>query len=279
MKLSVEIIRIIIIGIIILYQYCSEIEYFADVAGTTIAGADIDSIRNLNSFASLLMKPNGTLTNPGNLKVIDKLTVGGVDTTFAKVNIDNGDGNYTHLGVISDPTKPYQNGSLFRGNVQMDNSLDVLGGSKLVIQNNQDGGSSKGIYMWNKDDTNWGIYMGYKKSMGNGTACSSNGITGHAIRFRTWHDPTNGFIFENNKEEPLMSINSSTGNVAVKGNLTVGGQLKVNGDLRIKGKIIFETGDGSTSEIKGGGGNIVFTKNNNDATRHGFYMSEGRDYN
>ena len=68
MKFSVEIIFIFILGIIILYQYCSETEYFADVAGTTIAGADIDAIRNLNSYAKTLMQPDGTLTNPGEFK-------------------------------------------------------------------------------------------------------------------------------------------------------------------------------------------------------------------
>ena len=78
MKLSVEIILIIIIGIIILFNMCSETEHFADVTGTTIAGADIDSIRNLNSLASLLMKPDGTLTNPGNLNVAGKTTSKGI---------------------------------------------------------------------------------------------------------------------------------------------------------------------------------------------------------
>jgi hypothetical protein len=78
MKFSVEIILIIIIGIIILFNACSETEYFADVAGTTIAAADIDSIRNLNSIANTLMKPDGTLTNPGNLNVAGKTTSKGI---------------------------------------------------------------------------------------------------------------------------------------------------------------------------------------------------------
>ena len=73
MKLSVEIILIIIIGIIILFNACYENEHFADVAGTTIAGADIDAIRNLNSYAKTLMQPDGTLTNPGNLNVAGKV--------------------------------------------------------------------------------------------------------------------------------------------------------------------------------------------------------------
>jgi hypothetical protein len=170
MKFSVEIILIIIIGIIILFNMCSETEHFYNVAGTTIAGADIDAIRNLNSYAKTLMQPNGTLTNPGNLTVSDK--------------------------------------------------LDVLGGSKLVVQNDKDGGSSNGIYMWNKNDTNWGIYMstpGAGKSLANGIASSNNNITGHAVRFRAYNGPHNGFIFENHSEQPVMSINSGTGNVSIQG--------------------------------------------------------------
>ena len=176
MKLSVEIILIIIIGIIILFNACSENEHFADVAGTTIAGADIDAIRNLNSYAKTLMQPNGTLTNPGNLTVSDK--------------------------------------------------LEVLGGSKLVVQNNQDGGSGNGIYMWNKNDSNWGIYMsthGDNKSLANGKACSSNNITGHAMRFRSYGGPHNGFIFENHSEQPVMAINSNTGDLQVAGKLSIPG--------------------------------------------------------
>ena len=80
MKLSVEIILIIIIGIIILFNACSENEHFADVAGTTIAAADIDSIRNLNSIAKTLMQPDGTLTNPGNLNVAGKTTSKGIQS-------------------------------------------------------------------------------------------------------------------------------------------------------------------------------------------------------
>ena len=78
MKLSVEIILIIIIGIIILFNACSETEYFSNVTGTTIAGADIDAIRNLNSYAKTLMQPDGTLTNPGNLNVAGNITMDSV---------------------------------------------------------------------------------------------------------------------------------------------------------------------------------------------------------
>jgi hypothetical protein len=78
MKFSVEIILIIIIGIIILFNACSETEYFSNVTGTTIAGADIDAIRNLNSYAKTLMQPDGTLTNPGNLNVVGKITSKGI---------------------------------------------------------------------------------------------------------------------------------------------------------------------------------------------------------
>jgi hypothetical protein len=81
MKFSIEIILIIIICIIILFNACSETEYFADVAGTTIAGADIDAIRNLNNYAKTLMQPDGTLTNPGNLNVVGNISSKNISRT------------------------------------------------------------------------------------------------------------------------------------------------------------------------------------------------------
>ena len=292
MKISYDMMFIIAIGLIALAIFCTCNNEgggkLREGFGPNIADADISAIRNLNGLANTLMQPNGTLTNPGNLNVAGHINIG-PDNKFIlhglhndnwlrlydKTGTGHGDRGFAATNMWVDK---------IWGNPTIMDNLNVNGGTKLVVQNNQDGGSSKGIYMWNKDDTNWGIYMstpGDNKSLGNGTACSSatNNVTSHALRFRSFYGGNNGFIFENNLEEPLMAINSNTGNVAIKGDLTVGGTLKVNGDLRIKGKIIFDTGDGKTSEIRGGGGNIVLTKNDSMATRHGFYMSVARDNN
>ena len=102
MKLSVEIILIIIIGIIILFNACSETEYFSNVTGTTIAGADIDAIRNLNSYAKTLMQPDGTLTNPGNLNVAGNINLGN-NAKGLKIEQGTGDGATfdTYNGALS----------------------------------------------------------------------------------------------------------------------------------------------------------------------------------
>ena len=92
MKVSIEIISVIVIGMICLYQYCSPPplnEHFDN-----ITNADIDSIRNLSSIATKLMQPNGTLTNPGNVNI-----TGGV------IGLSNGwtiDSTDTHLAFKKD---------------------------------------------------------------------------------------------------------------------------------------------------------------------------------
>ena len=106
------------------------------------------------------------------------------------------------------------------GNVGVNNTtplykLDVNGtfraaaGSKLTIQSGQDGGTGRGIMMWNDSDTSWGIYMGQSggsRSLSGGTACKGLNFEQHAIRFRVGNSTTQGFIFENNSENCLFSI-------------------------------------------------------------------------
>ena len=134
MKLSVEIIFIFILGIIILYQYCSETEHFADVAGTTIAAADIDSIRNLNSIAKSLMKPDGTITNPGNLNVAGNINIGN-STKGLKIEQGTGDGaTYdTYNGALSS-----WNGLALRSTCS-DSNCGPLGGKPSHVFNTRNG--------------------------------------------------------------------------------------------------------------------------------------------
>ena len=97
----------------------------------------------------------------------------------------------------------------------------------IVIQNEVDGGPSKGIRMWASNFDNWGIYMaspGAGKAMNGGETRTTAGINNHAIRFRANKDPSNGFIFENSENTPLMGINANTGDVHVAGKLIVNGR-------------------------------------------------------
>ena len=94
---------------------------------------------------------------------------------------------------------------------------NLLAGSKIVVQNGTDGGASRGIFMWTNTDSNWGIYMstpGSTNNIGGGTAPSGlNGETSHSIRFRIAAGAANGFIWENNNNATLMSMNGNSGNL------------------------------------------------------------------
>lgn len=99
----------------------------------------------------------------------------------------------------------------------------LLGGSKIVIQNGNDGGSGRGIFMWTSGDPNWGIYMattanGVSLSGGN-TASSFDGRNLHHIRFRVAVANWSGFIWENSAENALMSLTGDTGNLYTRGSI------------------------------------------------------------
>ena len=147
-------------------------------------------------------------------------------------------------------------GSLFTtgGNIGISTTipafkLDVNGtfrayGGRYIIQNAQDGGTGRGIYMWTEADPNWSIYMGQSgagKSISGGTATTGvYGFNQHAVRFRANNSSANGWIFENNSEAHLMSIRGDTGHVYIAGNLGIGAvspsyKLHVGGDTRSDG--------------------------------------------
>jgi hypothetical protein len=101
-------------------------------------------------------------------------------------------------------------------------------GAKLEIQNGTDGGTDKGIYMWQTSDPNWVIYMaqaGAGKSAAGGNAVEGlDGATAHAIRFRVNKNSSQaGFIWENSSEEALMQLNGGTKNLYVAARIYTGG--------------------------------------------------------
>jgi hypothetical protein len=111
---------------------------------------------------------------------------------------------------------------------------------KIIVQNGQDGGTSRGIYMWTDTDTNWGIYMGQSgggRSLSGGTACTGvYDFNSYATRFRVHNSSSNGWIFENSSEEHLMSIRGDDGHVHIAGNVGIGiispgWKLDVNGGI------------------------------------------------
>lgn len=122
--------------------------------------------------------------------------------------------------------------------LDVNGSFRVNGGSVINVQNQQDGGTGRGIYLWTNTDTNWGIYMGMagaSKSLAGATAVAGTGFSSHAFRFRANNSATNGFIWENASESLLASIRSSDGLAYFAGNVGIGktpGQpLDVNGKI------------------------------------------------
>ena len=101
------------------------------------------------------------------------------------------------------------------GLVTLHNKLDVMSGV--------DGGSSRGLAMWQASDLGWGVYVassGSGKSFAGGSAIAGADFSSHAMRFRAYNATTSGFIWENALESRLMSLNSGTGNLSVVGALS-----------------------------------------------------------
>ena len=130
------------------------------------------------------------------------------------------------------------------GDAAIAGNLTVAG--KYVVQNKEDGGTNRGIFMWSTDDPNWGIYMGTsgnKKSLSGGIAVAGNSFTSHAIRLRTYSNQLNGLIYENSNEELNLSIRASDGRTYIRGNAGVGTdptdaeRLKVGGNTAIAGTL------------------------------------------
>ena len=135
------------------------------------------------------------------------------------------------------------------GDFNTSGKLTNTGGSKLEVQNGVDGGSNHGIFMWQSDRTDWGIYMaqsGSGNSLSDGTAVSGHNFTNHAIRLRSGQGSTNGFIFENENEERMLSINSGDKSGDIVGDLTVGRWLYMNDENM---KIGDSNNDGSSFEF------------------------------
>jgi hypothetical protein len=146
-----------------------------------------------------------------------------------------GTGNINlRTGTSSDLFINGSSGNVGIGTTNAAHKLHVAGpmfAEKYVVQNGQDGGLNRGIFMWTKDNPDWGMYMasaGFAKAFNGGTAVAGHNFNSHSIRFRVYNNSNRGFIWENSSNQNLMSLNGSTGDMKVKGTLDVGG-LTING--------------------------------------------------
>jgi hypothetical protein len=147
------------------------------------------------------------------------------------------------------------------GLVTLHNKLDVMSGV--------DGGSSRGLAMWQAGDLSWGVYVassGSGKSFAGGSAIAGADFSSHAMRFRAYNATTSGFIWENALESRLMSLNSGTGNLSVVGavsaaNISVAGNVSAS-NVIADGHIIGNL-SGTSAMLTGNvsAGNVATTGN------------------
>ena len=83
------------------------------------------------------------------------------------------------------------------------------GGGRFSLQGGQNGGTGRGIHLWDFSSTTHGLYFGTAgagKSFSGGTATAGAGFASHALRIRIYDNINNGVIFENSSEALLASI-------------------------------------------------------------------------
>jgi len=129
------------------------------------------------------------------------------------------------------------------GATSITSKLTVDGGSKISVQNKVNGGSSNGLFLWDTDDTDWGIYVARSdilgRSLSDGNSCASlDGRVAEHIRSRVYHGSTAGFIWENSLEQCLMSLTADTGDLYTKGNATCAGKV-TSATLKLTGLSIY----------------------------------------
>lgn len=184
-----------------------------------------------NNTQSLLIYAGGSFPNGAGI-IQSKDTLSG--RNYGQILLLNPDGG--NVGVnTSTPTSGLDIGSTAR----VTGMFTAQGGSKIVVQDSQDGGTTRGIYMWNSGDSGWGIYMaqsGATKSLAGATAVAGAGFTAHAIRFRVNSNTTVGFVFEDAAENLLHSIRGNDGQAYFKGSVGIN-QLSPQYPLHISGTI------------------------------------------
>ncbi|MBL6873428.1 MAG: tail fiber domain-containing protein [Flavobacteriales bacterium] len=131
-------------------------------------------------------------------------------------------------------------------NLDVNGSFRNIGHGLFTVMNGADGNMTgtikRGIFMWNDNDSNWGIYMsrsGAGRALDVGTAVAGVGFNQHAIRFRVNNTTTQGFIFENAADQNLFSLRGSDGFAYFRGNIRIDGlgagdvQSDANGNLSV----------------------------------------------
>lgn len=146
------------------------------------------------------------------------------DGTFTTIDINGGTIDATVIGGSSAAAGSFTT-------INASGKLTVDGGAKVSVQNKVDGTSDYGIFLYDTDDTSWGVYMsqsGGTRSLANTAACTSiDGRSGFHFRSRVAGGSTFGFLWENAADVCLMSLAADTGALHTAGVINAGGAVVV----------------------------------------------------
>ena len=158
-----------------------------------------------------------TITSDGEVDIVEQMTI-----------------NINGVTIGGDTTV---NGAITGGSISSSGHVSLTGSAKITLMNGQDGGTGRGLFLWESGNTSWGIYMGQPgslKSLSGGNAPAGYGFAGHTFRCRVFNMIDKGFVWENSSGIALMSLRASDGLCYIKGNLFCNGALRFTSDDRLK---------------------------------------------
>jgi len=93
----------------------------------------------------------------------------------------------------------------------------------IAVNNSSADATTQGIRLWGPGNPSWAMYVGAPggKTPADNTIVDAPNATSHTLRFRSHSGPNNGFVWENNGENILMSLNGLEGTLYTKGRITI----------------------------------------------------------
>jgi hypothetical protein len=129
-----------------------------------------------------------------------------------------------------------QGSTVIHGELSVRDNIQLGAGRSLLLNGqiccnaaglSSDCSTPKGINFWKPSSTEYSIYVqaASEKSYGGRSACAGDGITSYALRSRMPKRLGQGFVWENDHEECLMSLTAQDGSLQVHGPVTITGGL------------------------------------------------------
>jgi hypothetical protein len=173
---------------------------------------------------------DATMTSLSNSGVVsltsgdsDKIILTGVGSDASKISHSSG-WNLNYYAGYNNATQGQHNfytaynGGFTNQMYVHANAVNVT--NKLAVNQSVDSGVGRGIWWWNDGDANWTSYFsssGGTRSSSGGAACTSlDGRTAPHHRARSANSATQGWLWENNAEQCLMSLTPDSGNLYVR---------------------------------------------------------------